>query len=423
MSYLNLVGVGDCLAYLATIPDNSVDSCCTDAPYGLGKAPDPALVMAAWCRGETIEIDGAGFMGKSWDAFVPQPDVWREVCRVLKPGGLLVCFFGTRTYDWGVMAIRFGGFEVLDQLEWLYGSGMPKNLNLGEATGEEAWKGWGSALSPAHEPIVLARKPMPGKLTDNVRDRGTGGLNIDAGRLPTEDGRPGRWPSNILLDEEAGAQLDEQSGVSKSCAETKTITRKTSSSTLWSGMGQAGNQHEAIGYGDSGGASRFFYSAKARQASRWAYCKQCELVFTHDRERFAEHDAHKTQVVSHPTQKPLALMEYLVALVTQPGGVVLDPYCGTGTTALAAKRGGFNFITCDLSPSYAAIARVRLAADESTQRDELGSGAHLCPGCKADNTLTLIERTAIERARLNSRKVVCMVCMQRFDLEHFSGKP
>lgn len=214
--YLNTVGIGDNVEYLKRVPDNSIDSCICDPPYGLGKAPDPVMVMTAWAQGKTINVSGGGFMMKEWDAFVPQPDLWKEVLRVLKPGGYLLSFFGSRTYDWGVMAIRFAGFDVVDQLVWHYSTGFPKSLNISKAidaqltTGRsdsvglkhandnertggervrtvgnmnngimsreesgpriirdepatpegERWDGWGTALKPSQEPITLARKPL-----------------------------------------------------------------------------------------------------------------------------------------------------------------------------------------------------------------------------------------------------------------------
>ncbi len=525
MAYLNVVGVGDCIDYMRQIPDASVDSVVTDAPYGLGKQPDPLEVLAAWLRGEDFVPSGAGFMGKKWDAFVPQPSVWREALRVLKPGGMLISFFGTRTYDWGVMAIRVAGFEVLDQLEWLYGTGMPHGYDMGqsveklltigqartpgrklgkkrtndfhagrdvprvELTTDAArrWSGWNTALKPAHEPVVVARKPMLAKNNAaNLLEHGTGSFNVGACRIgsPSEAGSAdGRWPANVLLshgescerigsrrvktgtavrenlpdegdspgrifsvrkkrgdnyshadsdgteeiDEwrcEPGcpvAELDRQSGFSKSASGEQRIVRQTKGGALWHGMGMPGNEHVFVGQGDAGGASRFFWCAKEKNTRRWSYCKRCQLVFTHDRDRFAEHDDHAAEVISHPTQKPLELMEYLVRLVTQPGGVVLDPFCGTGTTALAAKRQGFNYITCDLIPSYAEIARVRLAADSSEQLDALTSGAYICPGCKAQGKLTLIDRAAIDIARDLKRKVACMVCMKRYSIDELGS--
>lgn len=233
--------LGDNLETLRQLPDNSVDAIVTDPPYGLGKEPNAEEMLRAWITDGYMEIKGTGFMGKEWDAFVPQPLFWKEAFRVLKHGGHVLCFFGTRTYDWGVMAMRLAGFEVRDSVQWVYGSGFPKSLNVGKAIDkmygaerevigqqdytmpkadntmaensygisggklangttaerivanitapatEEAkkWDGWGSALKPANEPIVLARKPLEKGLSiaENVLKWGTGAINIDGCRI------------------------------------------------------------------------------------------------------------------------------------------------------------------------------------------------------------------------------------------------
>lgn len=239
---------GNSYDILDQFPDEFFDSVVTDSPYGLGDEPDPVAVLTDWlaCGYHEVKSKG-GFMGKEWDSFVPQPAIWRKVFRVLKPGGHLLSFFGTRTYDWGVMALRLAGFEVRDQIAWTYGEGMPKgmdvsmaidkqlgadrsekkvfvsgtlfdepavivdgkvwnigggttlNLRKGEsrqkfaaskdpATIEAAtWKGWNTALKPAWEPIVVCRKPLIGTVAANVLKYGTGALNTDACRIETND--------------------------------------------------------------------------------------------------------------------------------------------------------------------------------------------------------------------------------------------
>ncbi|MFE0305530.1 DNA methyltransferase, partial [Bacillus altitudinis] len=220
---------GDCLAILRMLPDNSVDSIVTDPPYGLSKEPDMAEVLRHWLAGDDYQHTGSGFMGKSWDSFVPGPSVWRECLRVLKPGGHLLAFFGARTQDLGTLAIRLAGFEIRDSIAWMYGSGFPKNMDVSKqidkmagvereviseksnrsnfdpnseggggfkrgtiitsAPATEAakeWDGWGTALKPAHEPITMARKPFKGSVTANVLAHGTGALNINACRIGTE---------------------------------------------------------------------------------------------------------------------------------------------------------------------------------------------------------------------------------------------
>ncbi|MDI5633267.1 site-specific DNA-methyltransferase, partial [Salmonella enterica subsp. enterica serovar Anatum] len=161
------------------LADNSIDAVVTDPPYGLSKQPDMNEVLRHWLNGDDYVHTGNGFMGKYWDSFVPGPSIWKEVFRVLKPGGHLLAFFGTRTYDLGTLAIRLAGFEIRDQIDWVYGSGFPKSLDVSKAMGDEQWQGWGTALKPAHEPICVARKPLVGTVSENILQFGTGGMNID----------------------------------------------------------------------------------------------------------------------------------------------------------------------------------------------------------------------------------------------------
>jgi DNA modification methylase len=290
---------GDSLIVLKDFPDNSIDSVVTDPPYGLS------------------------FMNKKWDHSVPSVELWKEVFRILKPGGHLLSFGGTRTYHRMVVNIEDAGFEIRDQIQWLYGSGFPKSHNL-----NDEFKGWGTALKPANEPIVLARKPLEKGLTvfENVSKWGVGALNIDESRIECE--RPaqtysqpdirgnaynsekekrqiaevpanlGRWPSNVLLDETAAAMLDKQSEID---------------------------------------ASRFFYVAKASKRERG-----------------------KDNI--HPTVKPIKLMQYLIRLITPPGGIVLDPFMGSGSTGIAAKSLDFDFIGIELDPEYIKIANKRIGS-------------------------------------------------------------
>jgi DNA modification methylase len=226
---------GDCREQLKTLPDNSIDSIVTDPPYGLSVEPDMTEVLRHWLNGDDYEHTGKGFMGKTWDSFVTGPSVWRECLRVLKPGGHMLSFFGSRTYDLGVTAIRLAGFEIRDQIMWVYGSGFPKSLNVSKAIdahhgvertgggrvwsggarsggishgGEQegtseriiydepatkdgkTWDGWGTALKPSHEPICVARKPLEGTVAQNVLKWGVGGLNIDASRVPLDANDP-----------------------------------------------------------------------------------------------------------------------------------------------------------------------------------------------------------------------------------------
>lgn len=452
---------GDARDVLASLPDNSVDAVVTDPPYGLANTT-PAQVaetLSRWTTGDrNYTPAGRGFMGQEWDAFVPPPAVWDECYRVLKPGGHLAVFAGSRTQDLMGISVRLAGFDVRDSVAWLYGSGFPKSLNVGKAldkmrtedlepaaavakwlvghlderglgrrdvsehfeaaniaqqwtthwidgavkprvprweqwqelrtwldlpddmdaevwrlngrkgspgdawqsaelvgirkgamsgwsmdgstkfvdredkapNSDEAkrWQGWGTALKPAHEPILLARKPLQGTVAANVTEWGTGAINIDAcrigGNVPsTTQGQSknageiygadqrnlreftpnpaGRFPANVVLDEHAAHELDQQSGA-------------------------------------TGGASRFFYVAKASKRER-----------------------PNIDGVQHPTVKPLALMRWLVRLLTPPGGVVLDPFAGSGTTLLAAVDEDRRAIGVELEERYCEIIAKRLA--------------------------------------------------------------
>ena len=447
-----LVLKGDALTELARIPDNSIDSIVTDPPYGLANT-DPAHVVEAltkWATGDREFIpEGRGFMGKAWDAFVPPPAVWDECLRVLKPGGHLLAFAGSRTFDLMTLSIRFAGFDIRDSIAWLYGSGFPKSMDVSKAidkidaaderlqrarrfqafvsphltakrvdeltgtnmgyhltthptqpsvatadlfdklrphlpavpndieemvaertvesknyaaravTGQHEqaiargpagltaagkgkdrrddahtdaareWQGWGTALKPAFEPIVVARKPFPRTVAANVLAHGTGALNIDATRVETTDdlnggayaavgGRSesaslhagsgmnvpgattgkayeqpsGRWPANVILDESQADTFDE---------------------------------------------SKFFYVAKAPKSERPV-----------------------VDGVAHPTVKPLTLMRQLVKLVTPPDGVVLEPFAGSGTTLEAAYLEGFESIGIEMTADYWPLIQARI---------------------------------------------------------------
>jgi site-specific DNA-methyltransferase (adenine-specific) len=317
---------GDCLDRLRELPDCSVDACVTDPPYGLS------------------------FMGKAWDYDVPQVEVWREVLRVLKPGGHLLAFAGTRTQHRMAVQIEDAGFEIRDMIAWVYGSGFPKSRNL-----DGDWQGWGTALKPALEPITVARKPFKGTVAANVLEHGTGAINVDGCRVAGVKGVPaspsnagslgwstggdmdrkrqqnGRWPANLIHD-----GSDEVVGL---------FPQSTSTGTAGSGESdrygkftrkQTGQQ---IGFGDSGSAARFFYCAKASKSDRG--------------------DGN-----GHPTVKSTELMRYLCRLVTPPGGVVLDPFMGSGSTGKAAVLEGFRFIGIEREAEYLEIARGRIQLPE-----------------------------------------------------------
>lgn len=369
---------GDCREAMKTLAEESVDSIVTDPPYHLtnnGGGPAKGL-NNAYTRSRAGAASG-GFMGMAWDggdvAF--DPATWAEALRVLKPGGYLLAFSGTRTYHRMVCAIEDAGFEIRDQIGWAFGSGFPKSHN-------GPWGG--TALKPAWEPIVVARKPLAGTVEANWREHGTGALNIDAcrvladgevrapitgaGGLPTrhtvdEPREPGvvaqphelgRWPANLIHDGsdevlEAFPQAPGQLAPVKFDAE----ERKTG--TVYGAMKRghepsANSENQgAVGFKmkpgalriDSGSAARFFYCAKASKSDR--------------NSGGAENN--------HPTVKPTDLMRYLCRLVTPDGGTVLDLFMGSGSTLKAAELEGFDAIGIELSPDYIDIARRRIGAD------------------------------------------------------------
>ena len=326
---------GDCIEVMNQMPPESVDAIVTDPPYGLG------------------------FMGKKWDGLPPSLE-WAEACyRVLKPGGHIASFGGTRTWHRLAVAIEDAGFEMRDSLAWLYGSGFPKSHNVGKSTGDERYAGHGTALKPAFEPIVLARKPLVGTVARNVLAYGTGAINVDATRIALDgdykskpNGRPsltglgdnydaasankpdtiGRWPANVLLDQHAAAWVDEQSGVLK----TGGGDRRSNSREIY-GRGFSGDEPERVFGANSGGASRFFYSAKAPKSER-----------------------PNVDGVQHPTVKPLAIMRWLIRLVTPPGGTVLDPFAGSGTTIEAALIEGFDPVGIEMEADYLPLIQHRI---------------------------------------------------------------
>lgn len=386
---------GDCREVLAGMAAGSIDACVTDPPYELG------------------------FMGKKWDAtgVAFDPDTWAEVWRVLKPGGHLLAFGGTRTHHRMVCAIEDAGFEIRDEIQWLYGSGFPKSLDVSKAIDKAAgverevigfdatrarpnrtgrvmgeveydrsdngatvtapatdaarqWEGWGTALKPGHEPVCVARKPLIGTVAANVQEHGTGALNIDGCRIGESGARnngrrdqaaydasmqkfgdfgatsrvdygKGRWPANVILDEEAAEQLDLMTGDLGKSSGGRTVNISKTSSIYGGGKGlgqdlDADSVRGDPGFGDSGGASRFFYCAKPSKAERG-------------------------EGNTHPTVKPIALLRYLVRLVTPPGGIVLDPFAGSGTTLIACRDEGFRCTGIELNPEYIKIAERRLA--------------------------------------------------------------
>jgi site-specific DNA-methyltransferase (adenine-specific) len=497
---------GDCLQKLKELEDNSIDSVVTDPPYEIG------------------------FMGKGWDdsGIANNPELWKEVLRVLKPGGHLLSFSHSRTYHRQAVAVEDAGFEIRDQIMWIYGSGFPKSHNIGKAVEKQSgdvkvigikkgagstgksyisnneeyvdgekgvfkkeydeieinneWEGWGTALKPAHEPIVMARKPFKGTVADNVLEWGTGGINVDGCRIGYEDtpnpatnpkyrheqnykmpekgqeskgavsfsssnndvNTEGRFPANIIFectcenpkvvadkydirtyndykntfqsyeenDKEKGKYeikdvettkvihtdpncpcyiLDEQSGTTKSSkrgAHNNKKTEHTNTYTPPQAMYSSNNTH-----GDTGGASRFFYCPKASKkdrnegcddlenavgdytniASKRLKCNTCgKWGIATDHCKCEEPDWIQPETKNiHPTVKPTDLMAYLVRLVTPKGGVVLDPFMGSGSTGKACVREGMNFIGIEREEEYMEIAKTRIEHEQKRNKHTL----------------------------------------------------
>ncbi len=514
----------NCLATMERMQGDSIDSIICDPPYGLGKEPDALEMLRAWVDGETKTVNGSGFMGKKWDAFVPQPEIWKAAFRVLKPGGYLLSFFGTRTYDWGVMSIRLGGFEIRDSVAWIYGSGFPKNRDIGKAidqcnaendrelrftswmrqTGLTAkqlndatdsfmgshyltdkeqpaiptkelwqkirplcknipvwvdklvdrieaerevigkeirpngrqfaegmsgfargeikitapstkqakqWHGWGTALKPAMELIVVARKPLSEKtVAKNVLKWGTGGINIEECRVEAseednefdikragyKDGvdhiskqntdlrfnahfttipetnqnlshiNKGRWPANVILDgsEEVRRGFPDRDG--------ELHNKKTTGNSHF----VPGLEKSKRGYSfkDTGSASRFFYNAKCSKMDReeglGVFPLKERTTQGRDIVKYIDRRDGKGVVPvngqirprsnDHPCVKPTNLMKYLCTLTTQPGGVIYDPFMGSGSTGKAALLEKFRFIGSEINQEDCEIAKARI---------------------------------------------------------------
>jgi len=333
----NTIHLSDNIAFLKTLADNSVDCFITDSPYGFGKKQNMVKVLQAWITTGYLEITGTGFMGKKWDAFVPQPILWKEVYRVLKPGGYCLSFFGTRTYHLGTLAMEIAGFEVRDQIDWLYGSGFPKSK---------------ATLKPAHEPIAVCRKPGPLQLLniDECRiemhegdTKGEFGSRINtiapksknaygsfSDNTRDADNSVGRWPTNIMIDEDFAIVLDEQSGVSGGDKRKSKLQTGSNGNFTTQKAGQL-----TPCYNDIGGASRFFYIAKASPSERAG--------------------------MKHPTIKPVKLMTHLVKLFCPVGGVVVDPHFGSGPTGVACLETGRHYIGIDNDPVSVEEAKGRIA--------------------------------------------------------------
>ena len=453
----NKIYHGNNIDILRTFPDNSIDSIVTDPPYGLGKEPNALDVLQSWITTGYHEIKGKGFMGKEWDSFVPQPVFWKECLRVLKHGGHLLSFAGTRTYDWVVMGLRIAGFEIRDQIAWVYGSGFPKSHDIAKAiegqivhgssntqlfnkldgdeidgklgftktqhvqgarpndytdrhksktnikyTTDEAnqWNGWGTALKPALEPIVMARKPLDGTVANNVLKHGVGGINIDGCRVDFGNESDSRVGTNFVSNNgDASNNANDNQVPNKHYVQMYKSNGRFPANFIHDGSdevvslfpntkpdtahyrGKQGSPFMGIdgtlpkegtntirGIDDNGGsAARFFYTPKASQNERNFGLSQFEEDVTTDGRNkpidnaFNRGETKRKNI--HPTVKPIDLMRYLVRLVTPKGGLCLDPYMGSGTTAVACKAEKFDYIGCELDDEYIKIAEARIKAE------------------------------------------------------------
>lgn len=375
----NVIIHGDCLEALRKMDDNSVDSVVTDPPYGLSKEPNITEVLTKWLAGEQYDHGHGGFMGKAWDSFVPHPDVWKEIYRVLKPGGHALVFAGTRTQDLMTVSLRLGGFEIRDVIEWLYFSGFPKSMDVGKQMDKRVgaerevlytrkklqsyghsgnntyggdkdrggiqaitapatdlakqWDGWGTALKPAHEPIIVARKPLVGTVAETVEKYGTGAINIDACRIPTEEDLT-RLCIGLASADNAGWKRPFHENAEKKVYGSingrfpaNCVT--TEADAFYSQYFNVGERMSAIG------------NVTPREVSKKAS------------------KADRGEGNTHPTVKPTALMAWLVRLVTPPGGTALDPFAGSGTTLVSGIREGFNVIGIEQTREYCDIAAAR----------------------------------------------------------------
>lgn len=510
--YRNQIIHGDCLEVLAGLPENVFDSCITDPPYGMSSDPDMLEVLTHWMSGEKyVHTDRGGMMNKSWDSFVPGPEYWRAVYRVLKPGAYLLAFASTRTWDLMSIAIRLAGFENRDTIAcfggnpgiaWVHAQGFPKGLDVSRAVDQiygmerevigpsrwahgnggkrekkktnvygngqvqklvetaaasleaKRWAGWNTSLKPAWECVLVFRKPIREKtIAANVVKWGTGAVNVEGCRINVNNGESvqsnygsgtftgdgyvgqgreyqndGRWPANVILMHTEhcecfgtnsvrshgeisgiGGKATVTFGDGYKCGRSARVPFPDGTETveLWRcliGCPRCGKAWTAetkqvcpeCGCGDTewlcavkmldeqlsirkdiqvfvdtGGASRFFYCGKASPDEWDLGCRALPLrpsfmveggSKTVSNQTGKQYDRKTVQRNSHPTLKPISLIRYLVRLVTQKGGLVLDPFLGSGTTCLAALREGMEYCGVEREDEYAEIARARLAS-------------------------------------------------------------
>jgi len=385
---------------MAAMDAASVDAIVTDPPYGLASGPTTTLEDAT---------SGRGFMGKEWDRGVPGVTFWAEALRVAKPGAYLLAFGGTRAFHRMAVAIEDAGWEIRDCCCWVYGSGFPKSLDaskaidraagatrevVGQATSwnrpeseaghrarlnaspgtfdltapatpeASAWQGWGTALKPAWEPILMARKPLEGTVAANLLKHGTGAINVDGCRIASNDGFEKAWDRPVSTNIGAGEYVNPTQSHRVDLRANKPTAGRWPANFMHDGSPEV---LEPLGE-----ASRFFYCAKTSTADREEGCEELATSTGADatsrQEGTAGLDnpragASRTREVvrnHHPTVKPTELMRHLVRLVTPPGGLVLDPFMGSGSTGKAAILEGARFVGCDLDPSYLEIAAARI---------------------------------------------------------------
>lgn len=442
MSYRGLHG--DVIEMIKTLADNSVDAIVTDPPYHLttgkkgGTGPASVDLTSPYGRARVT----TGFMGMTWDGgdIAYSVPMWKECLRVLKPGGHLLSFGGSRTYHRMACAVEDAGFEIRDQIQWVFGSGFPKSMDVSKALDKTAsverepgqpyrtpgggqilstfnnwqsdsieegtqerripqitipvtdaakqWDGWGTALKPAHEPIVLARKPLIGTVAANVLTHGTGALNIAACRIPGEAvpinkleawsgfgqeiapeytatmSDVGRWPANLIHDgsEEVLEEFAKYGERAPGRFPSNSGGIGTDSGIYSAGVGR--DQLERTFEG--GTAARFFYCAKADREDRNEGCEDFDKKplnwssGTQSPGTFQAEGTDRSSHNNHPTVKPTDLMRYLCKMITPPGGTVLDPFMGSGSTGKAALYEGFHFIGIEKDANYCEIAKARM---------------------------------------------------------------
>lgn len=357
--------VGDSREELPLLPGDCVDSVVTDPPYDLtaGKrgGSGPRSVNRRAPQGPSMI--GTGFMGLGWDAsgIAFDPSFWAQVGRVMKPGANLLAFGSPRTWHRLACAVEDAGLEIVDQIAWIHAQGMPHGLDIAKALDRRRScapdaaslpqrDGWNTQLRPAFEPVLVARKPLEGTFADNAVAWGTGGFNVDACRIGGGDGALGRWPADVAFSHAPGcgprscapgcpvAELDRQSGIRRSGANPTRRGSDIFRNVYGTFRGDPERTVTPARGAEEGGASRFFFVSKAPASERPV-----------------------VEGVSHPTVKPLDLLRTLVRLSTPPGGVVLDPFAGSGTTVEAAILEGFGWIGVEREERYVPLVEARIA--------------------------------------------------------------